>query len=805
MLFDENTGKIRLSIGELVSLSLHRYASEAACDRDNDILTPLPPNTRAGERTVPVSHEFSFDGQSYILVGEAQGDEPSAATGVPPCVILRRAIPSDPEFPSREILRYARGEAFGLAYLFIREHGLSAVRMRVILCCPAQGKENSLEETVTAAAAEKFFTRLTACLSGSARVEIDRVRRRMPTLRTLAFPYKARRQAQNDLMQAAWHAIRGKRRLFVCAPTGTGKTAAVLYPALRALGEGDCERVFYLTPKTTTARAAAEALSRFAAAGADLRAVVLSAKERICTEGMACREPLSPCRVYTAGGEREEEAALSLYRAAHTVVTEAELKKTAAEFGVCPYELSLRYSMLCDVIVCDYNYLFDTRVYLRRYFDRHGRYVFLVDEAHELPERARETYSASLSLSALDSLLLAARKEPAAERITEAVKDLRALFVTCMKNALSGERRYVDPDGTAHAFASQKEAPYELMFAASRAAELGIAAQGNRVLPLAYRRNLAALSYPLRDFAARANLYDGGFETFYIREGEEFTVSVRCLDPAAVLDGRLSLGDSAVLFSATLTPPDYYRAVLGGSSHDEVLLLDSPFEAENLCVAVMDTVNTRFTARTESAPAIAEAIYAMICCRTGNYFVFCPSFAFMDEVCRVFHARYPTVRLMAQTRGGGTAAREEFLSAFVADPAETLVGFCVTGGVFAEGIDLVGTRLIGAAVIGVAMPNPTPEREAMSAYYADRYEQGKEFAYLYPGMNRVLQAAGRVIRTEGDTGTLLLLDDRFGDPFYRSRIPAHWRHLKFVGDAPSAATLFRRFWQEKDKKNEKES
>ncbi|MBQ8173983.1 MAG: ATP-dependent DNA helicase [Clostridia bacterium] len=797
MLFDEKMGKIRLSIGELVALSLHRYASEVANDRDNDILTPMPPVPRAGEHSIPVIHEFFAHGHDFVLTGEAQGDEPSAIPGLPPCVIVRRAIPSDPEYPSREILRRVRGEAFGLAYLFIKEHDLPAVRMRVILSCPAQGKENSLEETVTRAAAEKFFSRLTACLAGVAAVELDRVRRRMPTLRSLAFPYKVRREAQNDLVQAAWHTIRRKRRLFVCAPTGTGKTAGVLYPALRALGEGDCERVFYLTPKTTTARAAAEALERFAATGAELRAVILSAKERICTEGMACREPLSPCRVYAAGGEREEAAARALFESAVTVVTEREIKATAAEFGVCPYELSLRYSMLCDVIICDYNYLFDTRVYLRRYFDRHGRYVFLVDEAHELPERARDMYSASLSLSSLDGLLLHARTESAADKITAAIKELRALFMSTMKNALSGERSYTDPDGTTHSFASGKEAPYELMFAASRAAELGIVAQGDRTLPLAFRRTLASLCYPLRDFAARANLYDGGFETFYIREGEEFTVSVRCLDPAAVLDSRLSLGDSAVLFSATLTPPDYYRAVLGGNPHDEVLLLDSPFEAENLCVAVLDTVSTRFASRTESAPAIAEAIYAMVSAKTGNYFVFCPSFAYMDEVCRVFHAKYPAVRLRAQIKGGGTAAREEFLSSFVENPTETLVGFCVTGGVFAEGIDLVGTRLIGAAVVGVAMPNPTPEREAMSAYYADRYEAGREFAYLYPGMNRVLQAAGRVIRTEGDRGTLLLIDDRFGDPFYRSRIPAHWRHLKFVGDAHAVSALFRRFWQEK--------
>ena len=797
MLYDEKSGKIRLSIGELVALSLHRYASEAANDRQNDILTPLPPNYRAGEQTIAVTHEFSACGYDFFLSGEAQGDEPSGAPGVPPALILRRAISSDPEFPSREILRRARGEAYGIAYLFIREHGISAVRMRTVLSAPALNKENTIEEIVTEAAAERFFSRLCACLSGSAAEEIARVRYRLPTLRTLAFPYRERREAQNDLIQGAWHAIRGGRRLYVSAPTGTGKTAGVLYPALRALGEGTCERVFYLTPKTTTARAVADTLARFAAVGADLRAVILSAKERVCPERLSCREPLSPCRVYGAGGEREESAALSLLAEKKTVVTEEDMRRVAAAHGVCPYELSLRYSMFADVIVCDYNYLFDTRVYLRRYFDRRGRYLFLVDEAHELPERAREMYSASLSLSSLDELLLHVREERAAEKITAAVKELRALFLSTVKDALSGECTYTDPDGTVHSFAAFSAAPYELMLFASRAAELGIAAQGDHALPLTYRRRLAALSYPLRDFAARASLYDGGFSTFYLREGEEFTVAVRCLDPAAPLDARLSLGHSAVLFSATLTPTEYYRAVLGGGGQDEMLLLDSPFEAENLSVAVMDTVSTRFASRTESAPAIAEAVHAMISQKTGNYFVFCPSYAYMDEVCRVFHARYPEVRVCMQPRGG-TGAREEFLAAFVEDPEKTLLGFCVTGGVFSEGIDLVGTRLIGAAVIGVAMPHPTPEREAMCAYYADRYEAGKEFAYLYPGMNRVLQAAGRVIRTEGDRGVLLLIDDRFGDPFYRAQIPAHWRHLKFVGDAHAAATLFRRFWQEKD-------
>ena len=795
LLYDEKSGVISLSLGELVTLSLHRYASETANDRDNDIVSPAPPTYRTG---APLALSLAFEeaGHRFSLSAEADGEE-AGIPGLPPRLFLARAIPCAPDTAGKEILRRVRGEAFGLAYMYIKEKNCAAVRVKALLCHPAEGAQAEFEETVSAAAAEKFFLKLRACLGRVAAEEVDRVCRRLPTLRELRFPYKERRAAQDDLIQATYRAIRGGGRLFACAPTGTGKTAGVLYPALRALGAGLCERVFYLTPKTTTARAAAAALARFAEAGAKLRAVVLTSKERICTEKMACRDPLSPCRYYHAGGAREEEAALSLLSSPVMPITDREITAAAAKFGVCPYELSLRYSMFCDVIICDYNYLFDTRVYLRRYFDRAGNYCFLVDEAHDLLERAREMYSTSLSLSALDELLLFCRGATGAEEIAAAVKELRGLFVSRVKAALAGERRFEDSDGVTHAFAAEKEAPYDLFFAASRAGELGIRALSDRSLPLQFKHGLAKMCYPLRDLALRADLYSERFETFYIREGEEYTVQVVCLDPAAVLNERLSRGASAVMFSATLTPLDYYRAVLGGGERDEMLLLDSPFEEENLCVAVMDKISTRFTARTESAPAIAEAIYAMVSARVGNYFVFCPSFAYMDEILRAFHARYPSVRLAAQKKGTSAAAREEFLSLFSPEPTETLVGFCVTGGVFAEGIDLVGTRLIGAAVVGVAMPQISPERDAMCAYYGDLYEAGKEYAYLYPGMNRVLQAAGRVIRTEEDRGALLLIDDRFAEPLYRDLIPSHWHHLKYVGDAATAGALFRRFWREK--------
>ena len=802
--YDEKSKQILLPLGELISISLHRFASEVANERESDVLTVLPqacrPACAGREAGRTLSFPFSEGGYRFLLEGEAEGlyEPADTSAGEMPRLTVYRRTGGNPQSPDGHTTRRLRGEAFGLAFLyFMQREGCHAVRTAVYLCNPDRGSEAVHEETVQKKAALAFFARLRTALGKQAAEEIDRVSRRLPSLQKLPFPYPARRAAQEELIQTAYRAIKHGRRLYACAPTGTGKTAATLYPALRALGAGLCDRVLYLTPKTTTAQAAADTLARFVRAGGRLRAVCLSAKERMCTERMACREADTPCRFARAGGEREEQAAEALLARREVPITEREIGEVAAQYGVCPYELSLRYSLFCDVIIGDYNYLFDTRVYLRRYFDSPGRYTVLVDEAHDLVERAREMYSGSLSLSALTALAALCKEEADLSDLAAEAAEVRTLFIRRLKGRLHGERQYEDANGQTHAFAAA-HATEELLFERVRAlSEAGLRTASDRRRSLFFRRRLRTACYPLRDFTDRAALYGSGFETFYRKDGEEYTLQTVCLDPAAMIERRLSLCESAVLFSATLTPLDYYRTVLGGREGEE-LLLDSPFEERNLCVAVMDKISTRFATRAESAPAIAAAIHAMVEARQGNYFVFCPSFAYMEDLARAYHAAYPSVRILLQKRGGSLREREAFLSQFTSTPQGTLVGFCVTGGVFAEGIDLAGSRLIGAAVVGVGIPQPTPEREAMCAYYQEQYEQGKQYAYFYPGMNRVLQAAGRVIRTEDDHGTLLLIDDRFGDPLYRTLIPRHWRHLKLVGDAHTAGRLFRRFWSRVD-------
>lgn len=789
MRYDEKTKKIHLSLTELISLSLCRLASEAA-RRGEEIAPRLPEEEERRALSLPpalpLTHEFCLGEQIFVLETAADDEDGRGIT-------FSRILPTDPIAPPKELVRRLRGEAFVLAHLFLLSHAeCTQATVATLRFGPNGGEPSRTEECITRKDAERFFARLTACLGRVGSEEVARVSRRLPTLRALRFPFPAVRDGQRDLIDGTWRTIKRHGRLYACAPTGTGKTAAVLYPALRALGEGFTERVFYLTPTGTASLVARDTLLRFAEVGACLHAVLLSAKDRMCSGGHVCREEGRPCRFEKLGEKALETATEALLALDRPVLEPSDIRRTAEAHGVCPYELSLRYSGYCDVIVADYNYLFDPAVALRRYFDRPGRYTVLVDEAHDLLERAREIASASLSseeCAAFFTLMESFGEEEAtrtAARICEA-------FAYTMA-ALSDERVYTDEEGRAHAFRAEHQAPERLAMAIGAAEECVGRLTADRARPYKTRVALRRAFYPLRALGACAERYDGHYETFLERHGEGEQIRLICLDPHAFIDSRLSLCESAVLFSATLSPLSYYRTVLGGERTSEELELASPFDGEMLGVAVMDRISTRASDRESSAEDAARAIAATADGRVGNYLVFCPSYAYLDTLFSLFRRLFPDRRVLLAPRGADRRAREEFLSAFREEPKETLIGFTVTGGVFSEGIDLPGTRLIGAVVVGVGLPRPSPEREAMTAYYDERYERGKEFAYIYPGMNRVLQAAGRVIRTEEDRGFLVLIDDRFREPLYRKMLPSHWRDLKIVGNDRALRHLATSFW-----------
>ena len=307
-------------------------------------------------------------------------------------------------------------------------------------------------------------------------------------------------------------------------------------------------------------------------------------------------------------------------------------------------------------------------------------------------------------------------------------------------------------------------------------------------------RPLKDYYYRLKRFFGILSCFDRRYEYFVFLEAGVLSLKLFCIDPAGVIRARLEKGHSAVFFSGTLTPIDYYKSVLGGEG--EILEVPSPFVKEQMSISIMDKIGTRFLQREDTLPAVLRVIAATVSAKRGHYMIFTPSFAYNEALASAFRAKYPKIRVLEQKRSMKSEDRAAFLDAFREEGGGYLVAFCVMGGIYSEGIDLVGDSLIGAIIVGTGLPGVSYEREAMAAYYDEKYEAGKQYAYIYPGFHRVLQAAGRVIRRESDRGVIVLIDDRFADPLYKKSVPQLWHGLKFVGDAKGLRSLLDKFWAE---------
>ncbi len=785
MKYDTESGRLSVTAQELVWYARRRAAityHDTAEERD---LTDTDGATRrrlvGREGAEHLIHLCESGGYAFTVRCNADYIEGTHLT-------LIRRTPGRAGAPSTDAVKQARGEFFCAAYILMAETD-TLVSGEILFLGEEDDIPYRVEETPTRTDLSRFFEKLLSSALVHAAPEIDRVMRRLPAIAHAKFPYGEMREGQRELMETVYTTVARHARLYTCAPTGIGKTIATLYPALRALGEGRCDKIFYLTPKNTTGIAAMEALRRLAATGIPVRGVMLIAKETICPHGLICRRR-EACGLSPVASEREDMAARELLARENPAVSPADITEVAVAYRVCPYELSLRYSQYCDVVVCDYNYLFDPRVALKRYFTAAGNYAFLVDEAHNLVERVREIWTKSVSTEEVSRLITAAREAPA---LKAAAETFRRALVDIVTDATASEERE-DAEGALHGFyADTTLSPdyYTALCALVYACEDSLTAR----LPREIIEPLRRIYYTLRDTLDRVSDYDEHFTTFYIREGEEMCIRTVCLDPAGVVNARLAKGGSAVLFSATLAPIEYYREVLGGRRGDAVLEVPSPFDPANLCVAVMDKVSTRYLEREDTLRTVVRSILTCVKAKPGNYMVFCPSYHYMMRLYEAVHVAVPKLALLVQKKDMTREERAAFLAAFDAQPKAALVGFCVTGGIYSEGVDLVGKRLIGAIIVGVALPGLSDEREAIRVYFDEKTEEGRAYAYVWPGMNRVLQAAGRVIRTEEDRGVVLLIDDRFATPEYRLLLPAHWQGIRRVGDSAALAYLLERFWR----------
>lgn len=719
-------------------------------------------------------------------------------------ILVVRGINSSVKYARKEEIAQIRAEGHVEAFIYLNEEKRESVRVKFLYVSLTSGEQKEVVEELKIKRLTAFFEKCRRQVSVYARPEIERVTERLPSLRSLKFPYKSTRGGQNEFIRTAYRAIARGSRLYATAPTGTGKTVSALYPALRALGERRCEKIFYFTPKTTTADVARECLEHMSEKGAKIRAIILTAKEKSCINRHLCKMSKKLCQY--AKFNNIANATLHLYNKNLTAVTLADIQSVSREEAICPYELSLAYAELCDVVICDFNYLFDPSVYIRRFFDRGGKYAFLIDEAHNLSERVREGYSAEIDEDFFLRLSADATLSPLSisrNSAKEAGGVLKNTLFPCVKEELREDR-----DGNLVGATHLSEVPSRLyslfdelegtlsdeIFANMRAKD---EEAEERV------RALRNYHYRIKKFSNILARFDSSYEMFIFYENSKLRIKLFCLDTGPIIREKLALGHGAILFSATLSPLDYYKSILGGERSDEMLEVGSPFDPSQLSVNIMDKISTRYSEREDTLLAVVRAIAAAVSARRGNYMIFSPSFAYSEALARVFMQKYPKLAVLVQKRDMSPDEKKSFLDKFKEKSSSYLIAFCVMGGIYSEGVDLVGESLIGAIIVGVGMPALSYEREAIQSYYNEKYEKGKEYAYIYPGMNRVFQAGGRVIRREDDRGIILLIDDRFDDPIYKKSLPALWEGVKFIADAKELRCELDAFWKEVDESRER--
>ena len=803
MRYNSETGAVELTVEELCSLCLtggsidNRDTGRRFRERAKD-------HTRIYEKAhltfgmryydrVELAHTSKLDGLYFTVTGYADG----VLCRDHGYTVDEMRIGSPNKITSIDEERYHQIRLSVYAFMLGAAKRVDKVEMRHIFFDIDEGDMEVLDQVKDVAELRGIYSSMLSKILWRARILKDRICERIPSAANAVFPYKTLRESQSEMIKECYRDIKHGSRLFCQAPTGIGKTVSTLFPSVKCVGEGVADKIFYLTSKQSIRREAFSAMQKMNGVGVGLRTCVISSRESMCKNAAAklrggrlssnCNPSLCP---YADGYYDRASYALADIIASGDAYDPRLISEVAEKYRVCPYELSLDLSELCDVIICDYNYVFSPTVYLKRYFDgeRDEKYIFLVDEAHNLPDRAREMFSSRLSKGDFESLSGMLEKD---SPLTSACLSVIGEFDRIAR--LCDDDTHYSQDGERTGYSVSRQLPDSLsesLSAFNKKCDAWLKKNSDHAAALFAED----LSFRIFEYGKIAERYDRGYITFITRVGQDVSLLLYCLDPANELSSALDRACASILFSATLTPTDYFADILGGGKKTVSVSFRSPFPPENLCVAVVDKISTRFEDREASYKKISSCIAATASARAGNYMVFFPSYSYMTEVRKIFEAKYPKVRIIEQTKGMTAAAKEEFISSFK-DDGKTRIAFCVLGGSFSEGIDLPGDRLIGVICVGVGLPGLSNENNIIRDHYEEKNGSGYDYAYTYPGMNAILQAVGRVIRTESDRGIAVLIDDRYAEPKYTHLFPNEWKNAKFAGNARSLAEIARVFWK----------
>lgn len=663
------------------------------------------------------------------------------------------------------------------AYIYADQNDLKRIGVQMTYCNLDTEEIKRFHKEYTVDELTEWFTELIRQYEKWAEFQIEWERKRNASIKQTEFPF-AYRPGQRDVAAAVYRTILRKKKLFIQAPTGVGKTISTVFPAVKAVGEGLGDKIFYLTAKTITRTVAERAFGTMQDQGLNMKVITLTAKEKICfCEETVCNPDACP---YAKGHfDRVNDAVYDILMKENKIDRMA-IERQSEKFKVCPFELSLDISTWVDAVICDYNYVFDPNAHLKRFFSEGsvGNYIFLIDEAHNLVERGREMYSAVLYKE--DFMELKRDVIHLNGKLARRLGEVNKLFLELKRECEN----------------------YQILNSVSHIALklMNLMAEMENFLdePVddELRERVLNLYFQVRSFVSIHDILDENYVIYSELESDgRFKIKLFCVNPAENLSAYLDYGSGTVFFSATLLPIHYYKSLLSVEKDDYAIYAESSFPKENMLLLQARDVSTRYTMRNENMyRRYADYILQMVKSKKGNYMVFFPSYRFMEEVCGYFVEITDEVDILIQSQNMSEKEKEDFLKEFEKERKNSLAGFCVMGGVFSEGIDLTEDRLIGAAIVGTGLPQVCNDREIVKGYFDARKMAGFDYAYLYPGINKVLQSAGRVIRTETDRGVILLLDERFSQRQYRESFPREWGNLRIC----TAATLkdyIESFWK----------
>lgn len=717
-----------------------------------------------------LEEQFPLFSADYGMV-----DRPEPATYIDEIKSTSRRLRSIQE-PVREHLAQAKC----YAYIVAMEEDLEQIGVRISYCHRDSKAMKYFHYMFSRQELLEWFEDMMISLERWLDYVITWKEQKKASIRKLQFPYDYR-EGQRELAGYVYQTIYHQKKLFLEAPTGVGKTLSTVFPSVKAIGQELGEKLFYLTAKTITRTVAEEAFGLLRQKGLAFKDVVITAREKACINDCCQCNPLH-CPYAKGHFDRVNECLYAIITRENRFGREV-IERYAREYEVCPYELGLDISLFADGVICDYNYVFDPHVYLRRYFggDNNGKYLFLIDEAHNLLDRGREMYSAALvkeTVLAVKALIKDEDRE-LARQLDKLNKALLALKKRTQNMTVLEDVEEV--------YDAASEVQHRL--------DIYINERNDRLVA----DEIMDFFFEIDHFCqVYANITDKYVIYGCLREDGKYLLKLFNVDPSSNLKERMKKARSTILFSATLLPIQYYKGLLGGEKEDYEVYAHSVFPPSNRGLFAARDVTSKYTRRgLREYERIADYLHHMVQARKGNYLAFFPSYAFMKDVYEVYLARYPeqSEQCLQQQEQMSEEDREAYLDAFRDGNDRAVLGFCVLGGIFSEGIDLKRDCLIGAAIVGTGLPQVGQERELLKSYFDRQGLDGFDYAYRFPGMNKVLQAAGRVIRTAQDVGVVLLLDERFMQQAYRNLYPREWEQVELTEVAGISGKLWD-FWKE---------